>query len=53
LWRFSLQQAERAFLQCALHKRGLETNVFPIGFGTALSGRDETEAAFRLRSVEA
>jgi hypothetical protein len=52
LWRFSLEDPERVFLQCALHKHGVETKIFPIGLAAAMSARDEG-AAPRLRTVEA
>lgn len=53
LWRFSLDDPARVFLQYALHKHGLETKIFPLGMAAALSSRDETVAALRFRSVEA
>jgi hypothetical protein len=52
LWRFSLEDPDRVFLQCALHKHALETKIFPIGLAAAMSARDEG-AAPRLRTVEA
>jgi hypothetical protein len=53
LWRFSLDDPARVFLQYALHKHGLETKIFPIGMAAALSSRDDSVAALRLRTVEA
>jgi hypothetical protein len=52
LWRFSLDDPARVFLQYALHKHGLETKIFPIGMAAALASRDDA-VALRLRSVEA
>jgi hypothetical protein len=51
LWRFSLEDPGRAFLQCALHKRGLETKIFPLGMASVLAGREEPPPPSRLRSV--
>jgi hypothetical protein len=52
LWRFSLEDPARVFLQCALHKHALEIKIFPIGLAAAMSARDEAGAP-RLRTVEA
>jgi hypothetical protein len=53
LWRFSLEDPARVFLQCALHKQGLDTKIFPIGLAAAMSPRDESAQTPRLRTVEA
>lgn len=53
LWRFSLEDPARVFLQCALHKHGLEIKIFPIGLAAAMSGRDDSAQPPRLRTVEA
>ncbi len=53
LWRFSLEDPARVFLQCALHKHALEIKIFPIGLAAAMSSRDEGASTPRLRTVEA
>jgi hypothetical protein len=52
LWRFSLDDPVRVFLQYALHKHGLETKIFPLGMVAALSNRDDAAPVSRLRTVE-